>query len=44
MQTSPRQGIFLVYYFLYQQVENNALQSLTFGQGVKLHPLSSDLW
>jgi predicted PurR-regulated permease PerM len=33
-------GIFLVYYLIYQQVENNLLQPFIFGRNVKLHPLA----
>jgi predicted PurR-regulated permease PerM len=36
----PRIGIFLIIFFLvYQQIENNVLQPLVYGRSVKLHPL-----
>jgi predicted PurR-regulated permease PerM len=31
--------ILLVYFIVYQQVENNVLQPLVYGRSVKLHPL-----
>jgi predicted PurR-regulated permease PerM len=37
---SPLTGIILiVYFFIYQQVENNVLQPLVYGRSVRLHPL-----
>ncbi|MGZ3679545.1 MAG: AI-2E family transporter [Ktedonobacterales bacterium] len=37
---SPLTGIILiVYFFVYQQVENNVLQPLVYGRSVHLHPL-----
>ncbi len=33
-------AIFLVYYLIYQQIENNILQPLIYGRSVKLHPLA----
>ncbi|MFN8516584.1 MAG: AI-2E family transporter [Thermomicrobiales bacterium] len=36
----PRTGIILIIFFLvYQQIENNVLQPLVYGRSVKLHPL-----
>lgn len=37
----PTQGIILLVYFLiYQQIENNVLQPLVYGRSVRLHPLA----
>ncbi len=37
----PRLALFfLIYYLIYQQIENNVLQPFIFGRNVKLHPLA----
>jgi predicted PurR-regulated permease PerM len=33
-------GILVVFFLLYQQIENNVLQPLVYGRSVKLHPLA----
>jgi len=36
----PQGLILLVYFIVYQQIENNVLQPLVYGRSVQLHPLA----